>query len=99
MVNIKLDDYEQDLENNISKYKKASASKIEKIEKIIRKANEKKSISLRVNSQDLDQLKLKAEKEGIPYQTLISSIIHKFITDQLVDQKTIIKSLQLLKTK
>lgn len=99
MVNIKLDDYEQDLENNISKYKKASASKIEKIEKIIRKANEKKNISLRVNSQDLDQLKLKAEKEGIPYQTLISSIIHKFITDQLVDQKTIIKSLQLLKTK
>ena len=72
---------------------------IEKIENIIHKANEKRNISLRVNSQDLDQLKLRAQKEGIPYQTLISSVLHKFATDQLVDQKVIIKSLQLLKTK
>ena len=94
-----LDNYEKEIEKDILKYKRASSSKIEKIEKIIQKANEKKNISLRLNSQDLDQLKSRAEKEGIPYQTLISSILHKFITDQLVDQKDIIKSLQLLKTK
>lgn len=99
MVNTKLDDYEKEVESNISKYTKASATKIAKIEKIIQKAKEKRNISLRVNRQDLDQLKLKAEKEGIPYQTLISSILHKFVTDQLVDQKAIVKSLQLLKTK
>lgn len=96
MNNVKLDDYEKGTENNILKYKKPSSAKTEKIEKIIKKANEKKNISLRVNKQDLDQLKLRAEREGIPYQTLISSIIHKFISDQLVDQKHIIKSLQLL---
>ena len=99
MVNTKLDDYEKELESNISKYTKASTAKTAKIEKIIQKAKEKRSISLRVNRQDLDQLKLKAEKEGIPYQTLILSILHKFVTDQLVDQKAIVKSLQLLKTK
>ena len=99
MVSIKLDDYEKEIERDISKYKKAKPSKIGKIEKIIKKANEKKNISLRVNSQDLDQLKFKAEKEGIPYQTLISSVLHKFVTEQLVDQKAIVKSLQLLKTK
>ena len=94
-----LDNYEKEIEKDILKYKRASSSKIAKIEKIIQKANEKKNISLRLNSQDLDQLKSRAEKEGIPYQTLISSILHKFITDQLVDQKDIVKSLQLLKTK
>jgi predicted DNA binding CopG/RHH family protein len=99
MKEVKLDDYEKDIEKDILKYKKVSSSKITKIERIIQKANEKKNISLRLNSQDLDQLKLKAEKEGIPYQTLISSIIHKFVTDQLIDQKDIIKSLQLLQIK
>ncbi len=48
-----------------------------------------------MNSQDLEQLKLKAEHEGIPYQTLISSILHKFVTDQLIDKKSIIKIIQL----
>ncbi len=99
MVIFKLDDYEKEIEKDISKYKKVSAPKIEKIEKVIKKANEKKNISLRVNSHDLDQLKFKAEKEGIPYQTLISSILHKFVTEQLVDQNAIIKSLQLIKEK
>ena len=96
---IKLDNYEKRIEENISNYRKASPQKISKIEKIIRIANEKRNISLRVNRYDLDQLKIKAEKEGIPYQTLISSVIHKFITNQLVDQENIIKGLRLLKTR
>ena len=99
MAEITLDDYEKDIEDNILKFRKAPEWKKEKIEKIIGKAREKKNISPRVNSQDLDMLKMKAEKEGIPYQTLISSILRKFVTDQLVDQKVIIKSLQLLRAK
>ena len=95
---IKLDNYEKKIERNISSYKKASSQKVAKIEGIIQKANEKRNISLRVNRHDLDQLKIRAEKEGIPYQTLISSVIHKFITNQLVDQEDIIKSLRLMKT-
>ena len=96
---IKLDNYEKKIERNISNYKKASPQKISKIEGIIRTTNEKRNISLRVNRYDLGQLKIKAEKEGIPYQTLISSIIHKFITNQLVDQENIIKGIRLLKTR
>lgn len=97
MANIKLDEYEKNIEDNILVFKKASKNKVAKIEQIIENAREKKNISLRVNSQDLDHLKLKAEKEGVPYQTLISSIIHKFVTDRLVDQNEIVKSIQLLK--
>ena len=97
MSKLKLDDYEKEIEKNILKFRKASKTKINKVEKILQKANEKKNISLRVNSQDIEQLKLRAEQDGIPYQTLISSILHKFVTDQLLDQREIIKSLQLLK--
>ena len=96
MIKNKLDDFEKNIEKDILKFKKVSSRKLKKIEDAIEKANEKKNISLRVNNQDLEQIKLKAEHEGIPYQTLISSILHKFVTDQLIDQKSIIKSIQLL---
>jgi len=36
-------------------------------------------------------------EEGIPYQTLISSVIHKFITGKLVDEKVVLKSMELLR--
>jgi predicted DNA binding CopG/RHH family protein len=94
----KLDKYEQSIEDTILEYKPVSESKKNKIQAIIHKSQEKKNISLRVNNQDLDLLKMRAEQEGIPYQTLLSSIIHKFVTDQLVDQKRILKSIILLKT-
>ena len=94
---MKLDKFEQEIEDNISEYKSISDKKRKKTDNVIKKAKEKKSVNLRVNCHDLDLLKRKAEQEGIPYQTLISSILHKFVTDQLVDQKNILKSLRLLK--
>lgn len=39
----------------------------------------------RINNHDLELLKQKAAKEGIGYQTLIGSLIHKYVTGQLVD--------------
>jgi len=41
----------------------------------------------------LDKLKEKAEKNGIPYQTLINSILHKYITNQLLEEDEILKAL------
>ena len=52
-------------------------------------------LNIRISEYDLTHLKRKAEEEGMPYQTLISSVLHKYITDRLVDEKEIIKSLQL----
>lgn len=40
-------------------------------------------INIRLSSQDLDGLKIKAIEEGIPYQTLISSILHKYVSGKL----------------
>ncbi|MBP7553692.1 MAG: hypothetical protein KA885_09735 [Spirochaetes bacterium] len=42
-----------------------------------------KSITLRISNSDYDGIKQKANEEGIPYQTLITSIIHKYITGKL----------------
>ena len=43
----------------------------------------KKAISLRVNEEDVLAIKKIAEKEGLPYQTFISSILHKVATEQI----------------
>lgn len=93
----KLNPIEREIEKKVLSFKQLSKPKRKKIEAIIEKSNKKRTISLRVNAQDLDRLKMKAEREGIPYQTLILSVLHKFVNDQLVDQNEIVKSLQLLK--
>ena len=93
----KLDNYEQGIEKNISQFSPVSDQKRELIEGIIDKANAKKSISLRLKANDLELLKHRADSEGLPYQTLLSSIVHKFVSDQLVDKRSILKSLEILK--
>ncbi|MFK5926582.1 MAG: hypothetical protein QM483_08135 [Desulfuromusa sp.] len=92
-----LDDYENEIEENISQFKPAGKAKQKLIEEIIDKANEKKSISLRLKNNDLELLKRRADSEGLPYQTLLSSIVHKYVSDQLVDKRSILKSLEILK--
>ena len=92
-----LDDYEKSIEENIAQFKPAVSSKKELIEGIIDRANEKKSISLRLKSNDLELLKIRADSEGLPYQTLLSSIVHKYVSDQLVDKRDILKSLEIIK--
>jgi predicted DNA binding CopG/RHH family protein len=46
-----------------------------------------KRVNIRISTKDLDGVRKKAVEEGIPYQTLISSIIHKFVDDRLVEKK------------
>ena len=42
--------------------------------------DERFKVSLRIPKGDLTRLKSRALQEGIPYQTLINSIIHKYVT-------------------
>jgi predicted DNA binding CopG/RHH family protein len=44
-----------------------------------------KSLNIRISERDLLELQRKAVKEGLPYQTYVSSIIHKFINGVLVE--------------
>ena len=42
-----------------------------------------KRVNIRMTERDLVRLKKKAEEEGLPYQTLISSVLHKYISGRL----------------
>lgn len=42
-----------------------------------------KTISIRISERDLLRLKTKAAEEGLPYQTLISSTLHKLVNKSL----------------
>ena len=46
-----------------------------------------KRINLRLTQKDYHQIQLKAIEEGIPYQTLISSIIHKYLNGSLAPKQ------------
>jgi len=46
-------------------------------------------VNLRLNPDDVEKIRVKAKREGIPYQTLIGSVLHKYATDQLLDEKAI----------
>ena len=94
----KLDPSEKIIEEQASSYKKVSDLKKKKIESIIEKSSKKKIITLRLNENDLERIKSIARDEGIPYQTLISSILHKYIDNRLVDKNEIFKVSELIKT-
>ena len=40
-------------------------------------------INIRISSKDLEAIQKKAVEEGLPYQTLISSLLHKYAAGRL----------------
>jgi predicted DNA binding CopG/RHH family protein len=42
-----------------------------------------KKINIRLSEWDLNKIKIRAAEEGIPYQTLVSSLIHKYVTGKI----------------
>ena len=42
-------------------------------------------INIRLSSRDLRALQSRALREGVPYQTLVSSVLHKYVDGQLVE--------------
>ncbi len=45
-----------------------------------------KRINLRLTQKDYHQIQIKAIEEGIPYQTLISSLVHKYLNGSLTSR-------------
>ncbi len=86
-----LDENEEIIEKEAGGYKKISGKKKNKIESIIDKNSGKKTITLRLNVNDLERIRAMAASEGMPYQTLISSVLHKYINNRLVDKNDILK--------
>jgi predicted DNA binding CopG/RHH family protein len=84
-----LDQEEKDLMESIEheEWRSVKNIKIEKEKAIAAARNtlkkDNKRINLRFTQKDYRQIQIKAIEEGIPYQTLISSIVHKYLNGSL----------------
>ena len=59
-----------------------------RLEDAARKTFQKgKRINIRISDRDLERIRKRAAAEGMPYQTLISSTLHKFVTGRLTESK------------
>ena len=44
-------------------------------------------LNIRISSRDLKNLQARALEEGVPYQTFAASLLHKFVSGHLVNQR------------
>lgn len=86
---IKLTKEEQQIEDEIEQFVPLSKAEMKKFTAAVERARKTANISIRLSVDDLDRIKHIAKKDGLPYQTLIGSIIHKYSTNQLIDQQTV----------
>ena len=64
--------------------------KLSKIQSSVQdKYTKRRAISLKVLESDIEKFKTKALQEGMPYQTLINSVLHKYITGKLIDKSQV----------
>jgi predicted DNA binding CopG/RHH family protein len=45
-------------------------------------------VSIRLSSGDLSDIQVRALEEGVPYQTLIASVLHKYVTGRLKESQS-----------
>ena len=81
-----LDEEEQQLLEEFDKGEWKSIKNFSKAKKLYEAAarntlNKTKNINIRLSERDLQKAKVKAMETGIPYQTLLGSIIHRFVNN------------------
>ena len=86
----KIDAYEQDILTAFEKGRLksvATKSKLEKLKAAARATAVKdRRVNIRLSSIDLGDIQVRALEEGIPYQTLIASVLHKYVSGRLVEK-------------
>ena len=85
-----IDDYELEI---LSAYETgklksvATKSELSKFKTAARAtATKDRRVNIRLSSGDLSDIQVKALQEGVPYQTLIASVLHKYVTGRLAEQ-------------
>ena len=79
---------EKELERTIENNEWISVSNLSEMKKQFKTAAKNtllkdQRMNIRIAQRDLEGLKTKALEEGMPYQTLVASILHKYITGKL----------------
>ena len=92
----KIDDYELEVLNAFEKGQlKSVATKAELAEfKAAARATAIKDrrVNIRLSSGDLNDIQVRALEEGVPYQTLIASVLHKYVTGRLAERSAPVTS-------
>ncbi len=86
----KIDAYEQEILKAFEKGKLksvATKSELARLKAAARAtAIKDRRVNIRLSSIDLSDIRVRALEEGIPYQTLIASVLHKFVTGRLAEK-------------
>lgn len=69
--------YERGEFEPVRNQKEAKRQAVEAAQRYVRKDAR---INIRLSTADLEMLKRRAVEEGLPYQTLIASILHKYVS-------------------
>ena len=93
-----LDDEEQQIEDEIDRYIEVDADTETTVRRIAQESRKRKNVNIRIAERDLSQIRERASREGIPYQTLIASVLHKYVTNQLYDARDIRKTFELIES-
>ncbi len=88
MKKLYLDDEERDLIASVErgewKSVKNLKQEIEKHRQYARNTLRKDSrVNIRISSRDLEALQAKAVEDGLPYQTLMASVLHRYVAGRL----------------
>ena len=71
----------------------ATKEELERIRESARAtATKDQRINIRLSAGDLRDIQVKAMQEGMPYQTLIASVLHKYVTGRLAERSTVTQS-------
>lgn len=94
-----LDDEERELAHLDPSTSLPEAQRVASIEQFRKAARSGKSkvISLRLDPLELERLKGRADSEGLPYQTMIQSILTKYLNGSLVDIRSVREVVKALK--
>ena len=76
---IKLTKYERELEESLLKGEWVPGSKAEfdEIAQMLARRKKDAVLNIRINQGDLDELKARAKRRGVKYQTFIAEILHR----------------------
>jgi len=90
MKKIKLDPEEQDILDSFERGEwKPVTNRSREIARHVRLAKntlaKDKRVNIRISSKDLEQLQVIAVEDGLPYQTLMASVLHRYVAGRLVE--------------
>jgi len=78
-----MDDFEKDKFVSVSDFKEEIQRAKQAASNYTKRENR---INIRISGADLNMIRKKAIEEGLPYQTLLASIIHKFAAGRLIEK-------------